>query len=472
MQNFSQYLTYRSLLAKKQGKGFSEAEVKEILQQALNQLAKFHDRNQAHGSISLDTVAHDPSQMQVVLVAGNGNSNPVYLAPEVLQTKQSTPSGDIYALGVVIIVLLTGMPPEALKLADGKWNWQDRCIVSDQFIQILNIALNPNRSFRYVNAAQMLKALQELIGSNNSAKNVNSHISTAPTIIQTAPAPNYAPTAPVAYQAAPQSYDPNANNVTPLSQNTPLPQNTVVPPLSPTTNQGLQTKPNNIKKKLIIVLAILGGSLLTGGLAFGGYWYYQLKKSENNLQVMQQVSKAIGAKSVDNYKQIAEAKVSNQLLLTAKSNYEKTGDLSNAETVLAAVSPDSRVRNKAEELKKKLQSDAQQNNNLIKQAEKYYQEGKWQLAIDATSKVSATPYWQERKKKIVKDSQARLAEASVPPPPPLSAPAPVAPAPVAPAPVAEQPRAPDPIYEPPYEEPAPAPAPTRPNRPLFGPGSY
>lgn len=455
MQNFSQYLTYRSLLAKKQGKGFSEAEVKEILQQALSQLAKFHDRNQAHGSISLDTVAHDPSQMQVVLVAGNGNSNPVYLAPEVVQTKQSTPSADIYALGVVIIVLLTGMPPEALKLADGKWNWQDRCIVSDQFIHILNIALNPNRSFRYVNAAQMLKALQDLIGGNTSAKNVNSN---APTIIQTAPVPNYAPPAPVAYQAAPQSYDPNANNVTQL------PQNTVVPPVSPKINQGLQTKPNNIKKKLTIVLAILGGSLLAGGLAFGGYWYYQLKKSENNLQVMQQVSKAIGAKSVDNYKQIAEAKVSNQLLLTAKSNYEKTGDLSNTETVLAAISPDSRVRDKAEDLKKKLQGDAQQNNNLIKQAEKYYQEGKWQLAIDATSKVSATPYWQERKKKIVKDSQDRLAEAFVPSPPPPSAPAPVA----------EQPRAPAPapIYDPPYEEPAPAPVPARPKRPLFGPGSY
>lgn len=179
---------------------------------------------------------------------------------------------------------------------------------------------------------------------------------------------------------------------------------------------------------------------------------------------MQQVSKAIGAKSVDNYKQIAEAKVSNQLLLTAKSNYEKTGDLSNTETVLAAISPDSRVRDKAEDLKKKLQGDAQQNNNLIKQAEKYYQEGKWQLAIDATSKVSATPYWQERKKKIVKDSQDRLAEAFVPSPPPPSAPAPVA----------EQPRAPAPapIYDPPYEEPAPAPVPARPKRPLFGPGSY
>jgi serine/threonine protein kinase len=454
MQNFSQYLTYRSLLAKKQGKGFSEAEVKDILQQSLYQLSKFHDRNQAHGSISLDTVAHDPSQMQVMLVAGNGNSNPIYLAPEVLQTKQSTPSADIYALGVVIIVLLTGMPPEALKLADGRWNWQDRCIVSDQFIQILNIALNPNRSFRYVNAAQMLKALQDLVGGNTNARSDNINISTAPTIIQTPLAPNYLPPAPATYQAAPQSYDPNVNNVTPL------PQNTLVPPVLPTTNQGLQTKPNNIKKKLTIVLAILGGVLLTSGLAFGGYWYYQQKKSESNLQAIQQVSKAIGAKSVSNYKQIAEAKVSKQLLLTAKSNYEKTGDLSNAETVLAAIAPDSRVRNQAEELKKKLQNDSQQNNNLIKQAEKYYQEGKWQLAIDATSKVSTTPYWQERKKKIVKDAQDRLAEAFVPPP-------------SAPATVAEPPSAPAPIYDPPYEEPAPAPAPRpRSNRPLFGPGSY
>ncbi|OIP78716.1 MAG: hypothetical protein AUK48_01145 [Oscillatoriales cyanobacterium CG2_30_44_21] len=453
MQNLSPYLTYRSLLAQRQGKGFSEAEVKDISQQALQQLAQLHDRNQAHGSISLDTIAHDPNQMRVVLTASNGSTSPIYLAPEVLQTKQPTPSADIYALGVVIIVLLTGMPPEALKLADGKWNWQDRCLVSDQFIQILNIALNPNRSFRYVNAGQMLKALQDLVSSNVNPSNANPNIHTAPTIISTPPINQYPSPAPVSYppqQPASQPHNFPANNVNPF------PPNTVVPPF-PTANQSIPPKPNNIKRKLQIGLAILGGALLTGGLAFAGYWYYQVKNTENSLQAIQKVSKAISAKSVSNYKQIAEAKANNQMLIAAKSNYEKTGDLSKVETALASISLDSRVRVKAEELRKKLQDDSQQNNDLIKQAEKYYQEGKWQLAIDATGKVAATPYWQERKKKIVKDAQNKIAEAFVPPPP------------SAPAPVVEQPSAPAPVYEPPYEEPAPRP---RPSRPLFGPGSY
>jgi len=163
MQNFSQYITYRSLLAKKQGKGFSEVEAKDILRQVLTQLIRLHDQKQAHGSISLDTVAYDPNRMQIILLAGNGSNNPIYLAPEVLQNRQTNPTADIYALGVVMIVLLTGLPPEALKTPNNTWNWEDRCIVSDQLIQILNIALTLDRDFRYVNAGQMLHALQPII---------------------------------------------------------------------------------------------------------------------------------------------------------------------------------------------------------------------------------------------------------------------------------------------------------------------
>jgi hypothetical protein len=53
MQSFSQYLTCRSMLAKKQGKGFSETEIKEILRQVLAQLNTLHERRQSHASISL-----------------------------------------------------------------------------------------------------------------------------------------------------------------------------------------------------------------------------------------------------------------------------------------------------------------------------------------------------------------------------------------------------------------------------------
>ena len=91
MQSFSQYLTCRSMLAKKQGKGFSETETKEILRQVLAQLNTLHERRQSHGSISLDTIAYDQKRLMIVLLPSNGRNNPIYLAPEVVQTRQATP---------------------------------------------------------------------------------------------------------------------------------------------------------------------------------------------------------------------------------------------------------------------------------------------------------------------------------------------------------------------------------------------
>ena len=463
MQNFSQYTTYRSLLAKKQGKGFSEAEAKDILQQALYQLTKFHDRNQAHGSISLDTVAYDSNQMQTVLIAGNGSSSPIYLAPEVLQTKQTTPTADIYALGIVIIVLITGLPPEALKSTNGKWNWEDRCLVSDQFIQILNIALNSTRDFRYVNAAQMLRALQDIINAD-SKTNTNISASVAPTLISSTPPNIYPVASPTAYPAnspLPQLNNFATTNVNPFSQNgTQTPEELIAVQTSQPEKQISQPKQSKIKKNIKIILVILISSVVTGGVAFAGYLYYQFKNNENTLQAIKQVSKSLNIESVSTYNQILDDRISNQLLLTAKSDYEKTGSLSKIEASVGTIALGSRVRVTAEELRKKLQSDLQQNNDLIKQAEKYYQEGKWQLAIDSTGKISATPYWQERKKKIVKDSQDRIAEAFVPQP--SVAPASVDPAPVEP---------PSPSYEP-YDNSPPPPPQLRGKRPLFGPGSY
>lgn len=55
MQNFSPYTTSGSLLAKKQGKVFSELEVKDILCQVIAELMRLHEQKQSHGSISLET---------------------------------------------------------------------------------------------------------------------------------------------------------------------------------------------------------------------------------------------------------------------------------------------------------------------------------------------------------------------------------------------------------------------------------
>ena len=158
MQNHSQFTSYQQILSERQGRGFTEAEVAETLYPVLNQLVKWHDQNQAYGFISLETIAYDHGASQVVLLQGNQFVNG-YVAPEVSQSGQTTPTGDMYALGVVIAVLLTGQSPQTLRNLDGSWNWSDRCVISDQFEQILNLALADHAAYRYVNSRQMLAAL-------------------------------------------------------------------------------------------------------------------------------------------------------------------------------------------------------------------------------------------------------------------------------------------------------------------------
>ena len=43
------------------------------------------------------------------------------------------------------------------------WNLEERCNISDRFVQILNIALSATRDFRYVNAGQMIRSLKPII---------------------------------------------------------------------------------------------------------------------------------------------------------------------------------------------------------------------------------------------------------------------------------------------------------------------
>ncbi len=158
MQNYSQFRSYQEILLSRQGIIFSEAEVTEILYQVLLQLINWHDQGQAYGFISLETIAQDQFSKQIVLLQGSQFVNG-YVAPEVAQSGQVSLSGDVYALGVAISVLLTGQPPHALRNFDGTWNWGDRCVISDQLEQSINISIADIPNHRYTNARHWLASL-------------------------------------------------------------------------------------------------------------------------------------------------------------------------------------------------------------------------------------------------------------------------------------------------------------------------
>lgn len=152
--------TYRTLLAERQGRGFSENEVTAILQQVLSQLAQ--DETSVHGSISPDTLVQDSQSQQAILLRSPAAIPDGYIAPERQQTGtagEATSASDVYALGVTMVVLLTGKSPELLRNPDGSWNWEDYCLVNDRLVEVLNRSLAANPKQRYANVREMQQAL-------------------------------------------------------------------------------------------------------------------------------------------------------------------------------------------------------------------------------------------------------------------------------------------------------------------------
>ncbi|PZV14201.1 MAG: hypothetical protein DCF20_13705 [Pseudanabaena sp.] len=424
-----QYSTYRTLLAPVSGQGISEAEAKDILRQVLPRLNELHDLQQSHGSISLDTVAYDYSSMEIILLDTNGTNHAIYLAPEISQTQQATPAADIYALGVVLIVLLTGFPPEALKASNDTWNWQELCTVSDQFMQILNIALLAETTSRFFNAGQMLLSLQPVIyPSEPTVTSLSNNYGTllfSPTLLKNFSSKQSSLPVPLAaesdsleslssgtnYSHKTKKHKVNFSNY-PIYRKAKDSKN-----LSKATNKG----------RIRVFLALLLGIGVTLSGSVGTYFYMKLKSTsiaEKNLEffntIYQSMDKAISQineeKNADKdaSKSITLVK-EDKLIALAKAKYENAGNLNESKTILQAIPFDSPMRSDADQMLTQWQEDIKKNNDLIQKAERATKDEKWQTAIDTVKGISSTPYWKLRGNLIIAEAKQQLiAEAKQP----------------------------------------------------------
>ena len=143
----SEKQSLRVLLTQRQGRGFSEADVREILRQVLPQLAQLHSEGKSYGTISLDTLVQRDGQIAIALPA----------APQAVSRAKILK--DIYDLGAAMIELLTAKAPTSMRKSDGSWNWEDDCIVTDQLAAVINrmVAEQPQNRFNSTN--EILSAL-------------------------------------------------------------------------------------------------------------------------------------------------------------------------------------------------------------------------------------------------------------------------------------------------------------------------
>jgi serine/threonine-protein kinase len=181
VQDYVEGITYRELLNQRlaQGMTFSEAEVRQFLQQMLPVLAHIHSKGIIHRDISPDNIiqrAHDQLPVlidfgvvkevftRIQMVGAPTHATSVgklgYAPSEQIQSGRAYPSSDLYSLAVTAMVMLTGKEPQQL-FDDHNltWNWQTYVTTSPALADVLNRAVNYRPGDRYQSVSEMAQAL-------------------------------------------------------------------------------------------------------------------------------------------------------------------------------------------------------------------------------------------------------------------------------------------------------------------------
>ncbi|NEP14210.1 MAG: serine/threonine protein kinase [Symploca sp. SIO2C1] len=187
VQDYVEGLTYSQLL--EQGKRFSEAEVIQLLRQLLPVLEYLHSQQVVHRDISPDNLIHRSSDgkpvlidfgcVKQVVVTATSHSSPMgvgtvvgkkgYAPDEQLREGNAYPCSDLYALGVTVLVLLTGKQPgELYDLSKGNWSWQQEVSLSSTLNSVLKKMLAYLPRDRYQSAKEVLEALENYNPSQTS----------------------------------------------------------------------------------------------------------------------------------------------------------------------------------------------------------------------------------------------------------------------------------------------------------------
>lgn len=181
VQDYVEGITYRDLLNQRRSQGslFTEAEVRQFLQQMLPLLAHIHAKGIIHRDISPDNIIlRSRDRLPVLIDFGvvkevvtriqlNETTVPAttvgkvgYAPSEQMQSGRAYPNSDLYALAVTAVVLLTGREPQDLfDDVNLDWHWQRYATVSPGLAQVLNKALSYRPGDRFQSVSEMAQAL-------------------------------------------------------------------------------------------------------------------------------------------------------------------------------------------------------------------------------------------------------------------------------------------------------------------------
>jgi serine/threonine protein kinase len=203
VEEYIEGTTYLDLLNQRlqQGKGFSETEIWQFLQDFLPVLKYIHERSVIHRDLSPDNIICRSSDRLPVPIDFGGVKEiaataaseygsivatrigkPGYSPDEQLIRGKVSPASDIYTLGATVLTLLTGKQPNDLyNAATTKWEWRSHVNISPDFGKIIDRMLCYRPLDRYQSAIAILNDLQKL--NPNSSPPVNHHRTSQPPIL-------------------------------------------------------------------------------------------------------------------------------------------------------------------------------------------------------------------------------------------------------------------------------------------------
>jgi serine/threonine protein kinase len=189
------------------GKKYPESWVKQLLLDVLSVLSEVHQRNIIHRDIKPANLMRRQSDQRIVLIdfgavkevgsliadskgetaIGTQIGTRGYMPIEQFRG-QPRLSSDVYAVGVVAIQALTGLPPSQMEDYDtGELHWQRYVQVSPGFQAVLEKMVHPDWRQRYPSAVEALQAVQALTTAATDQATQPLSPAVAPTVALTEP---------------------------------------------------------------------------------------------------------------------------------------------------------------------------------------------------------------------------------------------------------------------------------------------
>ncbi len=187
------------------GQKYPEVWVQQLLLDVLEVLSQVHQRNIVHRDIKPANLMRRQSDQRIVLIdfgavkevgslvadhkgetaIGTQIGTRGYMPIEQFRG-QPRLSSDVYAVGVVAIQALTGLPPSQMEDYDtGELKWQAYAQISPGLQTVLAKMVHPDWRQRYPSAVEALRAVQDLSTASTPATPPTVPLPVAPTVAMT-----------------------------------------------------------------------------------------------------------------------------------------------------------------------------------------------------------------------------------------------------------------------------------------------